>query len=94
MENVNVFFSECEAHIDRYIDYAPIFNHEVLAATQLMITKVERIYQNENLKNVHKSQALYIQAGLYMIKNSNTNEIEQNLLKSVQLEDKNEPRKS
>ena len=83
METTECFFIKCENLIDKYLDYAPIYDSQILTESQQMLTKIERIYQNESLKNNEKSRVLYIIAGLNIIRDSNSHDSEQNLLKSV-----------
>ena len=92
MESFQSFFEECESHIDKYLDYAPIFDSQVLWTSQQMLLKLENIQKNEQLKNLEKSKCLYLCAGLQMIKDSPHLEIESNLLKSVFSKDQNKPK--
>jgi len=75
--------AECEAHIDKNIDFSPVTDQSILQETQEFIIKLEGAIANQSLKASEKSVAHYLLAGLNLLKENPAPDTEANLLKSV-----------
>lgn len=83
MEPTPELFARCEAHFDRFLDYSPSIEASAQAEAQALIAKLEHKMANESLKASDKSTALYLLAGLNLLRDTPSPETEGNLLKSV-----------
>lgn len=83
MDSVADILAQCEAHVDKNIDFSPVTDKEILQETQTLIGKLEGAMANQSLKASEKSAAHYLLAGLNLLKETPAPDTEANLLKSV-----------